>query len=208
MTKHLFITGIGTGIGKTIVSAILVEKLKADYWKPIQSGDLDNSDTDKVRSLTSNPVSRFHPETYRLTQPFSPHKSADLDGIEISLEKFTIPETDNTLIIEGAGGLMVPLNGQDLMIDLIKKLDAEVILVIRHYLGSINHSLLSIEALKARNIKIKGIMYNGLPDKYSEAAILAHSKINVIGYIAELGILSKATVREAALQISLLSEIL
>ena len=208
MTKPLFITGIGTGIGKTIVSAILVEKLKADYWKPIQAGDLDYSDTDKVKSLISNPFSKFHPETYKLTQPYSPHKSADLDGIEISLNKFIIPETDNTLIIEGAGGLMVPLNDQDLMIDLIKKLDGEVILVIRHYLGSINHSLLSIEALKARDIKIKGIIYNGLPDKYSEAAILARSKINVIGNIAELGILSKATVREAALQISLLSEIL
>jgi dethiobiotin synthetase len=203
MTKPLFITGIGTGIGKTIVSAILVEKLKADYWKPIQSGDLDNSDTDKVKNLVSNSISKFHSETYRLTQPFSPHKSADLDGIEISLDKFIIPETDNTLIIEGAGGLMVPLNDKDLMIDLIKKLNVEVILVIRHYLGSINHSLLSIEALKARGIKIKGIIYNGLPDTYSEAAIWAQHKINVIGHIAELDVLSKVTVREAALQISL-----
>src|ERR1700761_8009753 len=107
--KPFFVTGIGTGIGKTIVSAVLVEKLNADYWKPIQSGDLDNSDTLKVKSLVSNPVSKFHPEVYRLTQPYSPHKSAALDGIIIDPEKITIPATANNLIIEGAGGLMVPL---------------------------------------------------------------------------------------------------
>ena len=113
--KPLFITGIGTGIGKTIVSAILVESLQADYWKPVQSGDLNNSDTLKVKSLVSNSKTIFHPETYRLTQPYSPHKSAALDGIVIDPKKFSIPVTDNQLIIEGAGGLMVPLNNDFLM---------------------------------------------------------------------------------------------
>ncbi len=169
--RPVFITGIGTGIGKTIVSAILVERLKADYWKPIQSGDLENSDTLLVKSLVSNPVSRFHPEAYRLTQPFSPHKSAALDGIEIDPKKIIIPETENQLIIEGAGGLMVPLNDHFLMIDLIKQLDAEVILVSKNYLGSINHTLLSIDTLRSRNIPIKGIIFNGDSDEWSENVI-------------------------------------
>src|SRR6185437_15190338 len=109
--KHpLFVTGIGTGIGKTIVSAILVEKLKADYWKPVQSGDLDDSDTIKVKSLVSNSLSVFHPEAYRLTQPYSPHKSAATDGLTIDPERFALPKTERPLVIEGAGGLMVPLN--------------------------------------------------------------------------------------------------
>src|ERR1700759_2541789 len=112
MNKPLFITGIGTGIGKTIISAILVEKLKADYWKPIQSGDLDDSDTLKVKSLVTNTQSKFYTESYRLTQPYSPHKSAALDGISVDPEKIILPKTDNLLIIEGAGGLMVPLNAQ------------------------------------------------------------------------------------------------
>src|ERR1700712_5119577 len=127
MNKPLFVTGIGTGIGKTIVSAILVESLKADYWKPIQSGDLDNSDTLKVRSLVANKVSVFHPEAYRLTQPFSPHKSAALDGLVIDPLKIAIPQTTNQLIIEGAGGLMVPLNNNFLMIDLIQQLNIDVV---------------------------------------------------------------------------------
>lgn len=174
--RPIFITGIGTGIGKTVVAAILTESLKADYWKPVQSGDLDNSDTMKVQALISNNKTAFHPEAYRLTQPYSPHKSAALDGIEIDLSSFELPETDNTLIIEGAGGLMVPLNNKDLMIDLIKKLDAEVVLVIQHYLGSINHSLLSLEALYGRNIPIRAIIFNGDSDEYSENVIKAHTK--------------------------------
>jgi dethiobiotin synthetase len=132
INRPIFVTGIGTGIGKTIVAAILTESLKADYWKPVQSGDLDNSDTMKVQRLISNSKTVFHPETYRLTQPYSPHKSADLDGLVIDLNHFVLPQTDNTLIIEGAGGLMVPLNDNHLMIDLIEKLDAEVVLVVQH----------------------------------------------------------------------------
>jgi dethiobiotin synthetase len=155
--KPLFITGIGTGIGKTIVSAILVESLQADYWKPVQSGDLDNSDTLKVKSLVSNSKTTFHPETYRLTQPYSPHKSADLDGIVIDPEKFIIPVTDNQLIVEGAGGLMVPLNNDFLMIDLIKQLNADVTLVVKHYLGSINHTLLSLDALNPSYLMVTGM---------------------------------------------------
>ncbi|MDB5009045.1 MAG: dethiobiotin synthase [Mucilaginibacter sp.] len=201
--KTIFITGIGTGIGKTIVSAILVEKLKADYWKPIQSGDLDDSDTMKVKSLVTNSASVFHPEAYRLTQPFSPHKSAAIDGITIDVDKIKLPQTDNTLIIEGAGGLMVPLNDQFLMIDLIKKLDAEVILVSQFYLGSINHTLLSISALKQYQIPIKGIIFNGAEDSNSKEFILKHSEIKMLGSIVPLVKVDKTAVIDAAQNIVL-----
>ncbi len=183
--KPLFITGIGTGIGKTIVSAVLVESLRADYWKPIQSGDLDNSDTLKVKSLVSNSRSVFHPEAYRLTQPYSPHKSADLDGTVIDPKKITAPLTNNQLIIEGAGGLMVPLNNDFLMIDLIQQLNADVILVVKHYLGSINHTLLSIDALRNRGITIKTIIFNGDRDQYSEDIINKYAQCPAL-YIAEM----------------------
>ena len=185
----LFVTGIGTDVGKTVVSAILVEKLKADYWKPIQSGDLDNSDTMKVQALISNPISKFHPEAYRLTQPYSPHKSADLDGVTIDLDHITLPKTDNQIIIEGAGGLMVPLNNQHFIIDLIQKFDAEVVLVVKHYLGSINHTLLSLELLKQKKIKVKALIFNGDSDEYSEKIILTHfhnSNVSVLKHIEVL----------------------
>jgi len=169
--RPIFITGIGTEIGKTIVSAVLVEKLQADYWKPVQSGQLDNSDTMIVQKLISNKKSVFHQEAYRLTQPFSPHKSARIDGLLIDPEQIVIPETNNQLIIEGAGGLMVPLNKDFLIIDLIKMLDADVVLVSKNYLGSINHTLMSAAMLKMRDIPIKKIIFNGEQDESSEGFI-------------------------------------
>ncbi len=178
--RPIFITGIGTGVGKTIVSAILVEKLKADYWKPIQSGDLDNSDTDHVRSLVSNSTTVFHPEAYRLTQPFSPHKSAAIDGTYIDAEKIVLPKTNNQLIIEGAGGLMVPLNENFLMIDLIKQLDAEVILVSKNYLGSINHTLMSAFILKSYGIKLSRLVFSGEQNQDSENIIEKYLQIETL----------------------------
>ena len=147
MAQQYFITGIGTGIGKTITSAIITEKLKADYWKPIQSGDLAQSDSMTIESLISNNQTVIHSETYRLTQPLSPHLSAKIDGIEIELNNFQLPKTENHLIVEGAGGLMVPLNDKALILDLVKYLKLEVIVVSQHYLGSINHTLLTINTL-------------------------------------------------------------
>lgn len=196
--RPIFITGIGTGIGKTITSAIIVEKLKADYWKPIQSGDLDSSDTLMVKSLISNATSFFHPEAYRLTQPYSPHKSAKIDGITIDPAKIIVPETNNQLIIEGAGGLMVPLNDDFMMIDLIKQLDAEVVLVSKNYLGSINHTLLSIEALKSRGINIKGIIFNGDENEDTQQFILNYSKVNGLGHIPPLQTLTSYAIKSAA----------
>ena len=196
MTKRpIFITGIGTGVGKTIVSAILVEKLKADYWKPVQSGELDNSDTMLVRSLISNEQSLFHEEAYRLSQPLSPHQSAALDRIRIDLDKIILPNTENQLIIEGAGGLMVPLNDKDLMIDLIKKLDAEVVLVSKNYLGSINHTLLSAEILKTRNIPISRLIFCGENNQSSEEVIFKQTGIPII-HIPFFNKLNKASIKE------------
>jgi len=202
-SKPIFVTGIGTGIGKTLISAILVEKLKADYWKPVQAGDLENSDTLNVKSLISNSTSVFHPEAYRLSQPHSPHKAAALDGITIDPNRITLPNTSNQLIIEGAGGLMVPLCDNFLMIDLIKKLDADVILVSQFYLGSINHTLLSLSVLKQYSIPVKGIIFNGDEDSYSKAFILEYSGVALLGTIPTIGQVTKETVISAAGNISL-----
>jgi dethiobiotin synthetase len=195
--KPIFVTGIGTGIGKTIVSAVLVEKLKADYWKPVQSGDLHDSDTGSVKRLISNTKSVFHPETYTLSQPFSPHKSAAIDGLTINPEDFVLPETKNQLIIEGAGGLMVPLNKSFFIIHLIRQLGAEVVLVSKNYLGSINHTLLSVYALQQEGIPVKGIIFNGAKDIYSKDIILEYTGLELLGHIPEYNQLDKAAIIDA-----------
>lgn len=199
--RPLFISGIGTEIGKTVVSAVLVENLQADYWKPIQSGELDNSDSMLVERLISNKKTIIHPEAYRLTQPFSPHKSAALDGIHIDLDKIILPKTENQLIIEGAGGLMVPLNDRDLIIDLIKKLDAEVILVSKNYLGSINHTLLSVELLKNRSIPIRKLIFCGESNPSSEDVIYSQTGLDSLR-IPFFNVLDKVRIAEFASQLN------
>ncbi|MFV8344706.1 dethiobiotin synthase [Flavobacterium sp. ZB4P13] len=196
--KRYFITGIGTDIGKTIVSAILVEALKADYWKPVQSGDLHQTDTMKVQGLISNSTSHFFPEAYRLTEPMSPHAAAAIDGVTINLDSIIVPPTNNNLIIEGAGGLMVPLNDDSLVIDLIEKLKVEVILVSRNYLGSINHTLLSVEALQSRNIPIKGIIFNGNPVNTSEKFICEYTGLKSLFHIDDETTIDKQTILKYA----------
>ncbi len=178
----LFITGIGTDVGKTIASAIVVEALQSDYWKPIQAGDLDFSDTHKVKSQISNTKTQFHLNAYALNTPASPHFAAQLDGIVIDLKKIIEPKTDNHLVIEGAGGILVPLNDSDCIVDLIQK-DYKVIVVSRHYLGSINHTLLTIEALKTRKISVAGIIFSGDENKATEEIILKKSGAKFIGRI-------------------------
>ncbi|WP_347217282.1 dethiobiotin synthase [Chryseobacterium sp.] len=155
----LFITGIGTEIGKTVCSAILVQYFKADYWKPVQSGDLDYTDTKKIETWTDHTF--CYPETYRFQLAASPHQSARAENIQIDLDNFQLPETQNALIIEGAGGLMVPLSDDIFMIDLIDKLNVPAALVVRNYLGCINHTLLSIMALKQRGITLEYLIFNG-----------------------------------------------
>lgn len=186
MTNQKYIVaGIGTEVGKTVISAILVEKLQADYWKPIQAGDLHYTDTHKVQEWVSNTKSVFHPEQYRLQTPMSPHGAADIDGVNIQLEDFQIPETANKLIIELAGGLMVPFNQEALNIDLLEQWKLPVILVSRYYLGSINHTLLSIDALKSRKIPIKGIIFNGTEVPTTKEIILSYTNIPCIGEVGD-----------------------
>ena len=193
----LFITGIGTDVGKTIASAIITEALEADYWKPIQAGDLNTSDSHKIKSFISNDKTAIHSNSYALNTPASPHLAAELDGITIELNKITEPVTNNHFVVEGAGGLFVPLNDSDCVIDLIKS-DYKVIVVSRHYLGSINHTLLTIEALKARNIAIAGIVFNGKENQSTESIILNKTGIKYIGRIDEEPYFDQNVIREYA----------
>ena len=178
----LFITGISTDVGKTIASAIITEALEADYWKPIQAGDLDNSDSHFIKSKITNQKSIIFPNAYQFNTPASPHLAAELDGITIDLKNIIEPKTTNHLVIEGAGGVFVPLNNTDLVIDLIQS-DYKVIVVSRHYLGSINHTLLTIEALKNRKINIAGIIFNGDENTATETIILNKTGLKCIGRI-------------------------
>ncbi len=202
--KRIFVTGIGTEIGKTFCSAIIVEALKADYWKPVQAGELDQLDSDFVRNAISNNQTKIHPEQYLLTEPMSPHAAAKIDGIRLLVENFKVPATENDLVIEGAGGLMVPLNHDgDMLVDLIPKVADEVILISKNYLGSINHTLLSIELLKQRNIPIKGIIFNGDSNPETEAIILSTTGISCIGKIPMMDQELKGFVKEWAGKLSL-----
>jgi dethiobiotin synthetase len=203
MSNTYFVTGIGTGIGKTVISAILTEKLNADYWKPVQSGDLDISDSLLIKHLVSNTKTVIHPERYRLGQPLSPHLSARLDGIEINLEDIQISKTNNHLIIEGAGGLMVPLNNDELILDLIKKTNAKVIVVSQNYLGSINHTLLTLEVLKVNQIAIEGLIFNGASNPESEAYISQYSKVKILGRVPKMSVIDKESIKDAGRHISI-----
>ncbi|SOD95821.1 dethiobiotin synthase [Spirosoma fluviale] len=198
LPTRLIVAGIGTEIGKTVVSAVLVEALQADYWKPVQSGGLDDSDTDTVRRLVSNPKSYFHPEAYRLTQPLSPHAAAELDGINIELGNFMLPQTENALVVELAGGLMVPLNDGELMIDLVQRLALPVVLVSRNYLGSINHTLLSVEACRSRSIPLVGVLFNGPTVPASESFILTYTGLPCIGRIGQEAVVTKDVISQYA----------
>ena len=193
----IFVTGISTDVGKTISSAIVVESLKADYWKPIQAGDLENSDSHKVKRLITNKTSHFFLNSYKLNTPASPHLAAKIDGVEIKIETIKAPETNNNLVIEGAGGLFVPLNDTNYIIDLIKA-DYKVILVSRHYIGSINHTILSIEALKSKGLFVSGIIYSGEENESTEAIIETKYHIPVIGRIEEEPYFDKEVVAEYA----------
>ena len=178
----LFITGIGTDVGKTITSAIVTQSLEADYWKPIQAGDLENSDSHKIQRYISNEKTTIHENSYKLNTPASPHLAAEIDKITIDLNKIIEPKTANHLVIEGAGGLLVPLNDNDTIADLIKQ-DYKVIVVSRHYLGSINHTLLTFEALKSRNIQVSGIIFSGDENIATEEIILKKTNTKFIGRI-------------------------
>ena len=183
-------------MGKTLASAIIVEALQADYWKPVQAGDLDNSDTQKVARLISNPRSLFHQNSYALRTPMSPHAAAEIDGVEIGLERIVEPQTKNHLVIEGAGGILVPLNEKDTILDLIKP-HYSVVVVSRHYLGSINHTLLTLGALSSRGFK-PTLLFSGKEHPSTESIILSKTEVPCLGRISEEASIDKAVIRKYA----------
>lgn len=182
MTKY-FITGIGTNVGKTLVSAILCEALQADYWKPVQCGTEDGRDTETVKNLLSNSKSICYDETYLLKEPASPHLAAKKEGITIDLTRLTLPVTSNTLLVEGAGGPLVPLNDKYFVIDIAKQYRLPVILVVSSYLGCINHSLLAIDYLVNHGFQIKGLILNGDFDADVKEPIVRYKNIPVLAEI-------------------------
>lgn len=173
MNQKIIVAGIGTDTGKTVASAILCHGLKADYWKPIQAGDLENTDSHKIKQWSPNTI--VHPEAYRLKTPMSPHAAAEIDRVDIEEEKLIIPETENALIIELAGGLMVPMRKDFLNIDWVAKMRLPVILVSNYYLGSINHTLLSLSLLKQRGVPLLGIIFNGEKNQSTYEVIMYRS---------------------------------
>ena len=197
-SSKYIITGIGTDVGKTVVSAIVAQALKATYWKPVQAGDLDNTDSMKVDRYTTDEVSVL-PEQFKLNHPMSPHAAAMLDGVSVCLEDFVLPEVEGNLIVEGAGGLLVPLNSAGLLFaDLCQHLNLPIILVSRHYLGSINHTLLTAEVLKNRNLLVKGIIFNGKENSASEAIILQLTGFKNLGRIPQVENIDQAFISEHA----------
>lgn len=180
--KQFIITGIGTDVGKTVVSSIVSEALQATYWKPVQAGDLDNSDSIKVERLTENVT--VLPEAFRLNQPMSPHAAAKIDDVEITPENLNLPSVDGNFIVEGAGGIMVPINSKRfLYVDAFAQWKLPAIVVSRHYLGSINHTLMTIEILNNRGIEIEGIIFVGDEHPTTEEAILSNTGLRQIARI-------------------------
>jgi len=173
------------------------EALEATYWKPIQAGDLVNSDSIKIKNLTENVT--VLKEGVKLSQAMSPHAAARIDGVKLGVLDFSLPKIDGNFIVEGAGGLMVPLNSDGLMIaDIIEEFKLPVIIVSRHYLGSINHTLLTVEVLKNRGVVIKGIVFVGQENRDTEEIILSTTGLKMIARIPEVNVITKEFIKEQA----------
>lgn len=194
--KKIFITGISTEVGKTVAAAIVTEALQADYWKPVQAGELNHCDTQKVKDFVSNTTSHFHENSYALATPMSPHAAAAIDNIQIELSEIKEPKTSNHLVIEGAGGLLVPLNNTETILDIIQP-TYKVIIVSRHYLGSINHTLLTVNLLKERGFNV-ALIFSGEEHPTTEAIIKKMTHVSVIGRIDEEPYFDKNVIREYA----------
>ena len=195
--KQFFVTGISTDVGKTITSAVLVEALEADYWKPVQTGD--DSDSETISNLISNTKTVMHKSSYSLKAPMSPHAAAALEGVYIDHNKIQEPKTENHMVIEGAGGVLVPLNDSDTLLDIIMP-TYHVVVVVKHYLGSINHSLLTIKWLLLKGYDV-AILFNGEPNKASEDIITKITGVPVLGRIGQEATLTKEVVKKYAEQL-------
>ena len=197
LPKRFFVTGTDTGIGKTLVSAMLMSSLDATYWKPIQAGLDEETDTEFVKRVSEAPENRIIQERYRLETPMSPHGAADIDRVEISLDDFSLPDhSSEHLIVEGAGGLWVPINWKESILDLIIRLELPVLLVARSELGTLNHTLLSLEALRNRNIDVFGVILNGPHHQSNKETIEHFGKIPVFE-THEIKTIDKQTLQEA-----------
>jgi dethiobiotin synthetase len=201
MPNQFIIAGIGTGIGKTLISSIFRQGLQADYWKPVQSGNPEEADALFIEQMTRVPEGKIWDSSYMLTQPLSPHTAAEIDGVRISLDQIQLPQTERSLIVELAGGLMVPLNESETNLDLIAHIALPVVLVSKNYLGSINHTLLSYEILKAKQIPIAGIVFNGPTNASGERFILQHTGLKVLLRVPELAQINPEIIQEYAQQI-------
>lgn len=207
MNQRIFITGIGTGVGKTLTAACVTEALQADYWKPVQTGLMEGTDTDTVRSLLSNPVSVCHREAYLLQEPASPHLAARMEEVTINVKRVvelagSVQPANRPLVIEGAGGLMVPLTETIFTLDFIKMLNAQVIIVGANYLGSINHALLTARVLQQHNVPVLGWIFSGETHS-NEEEVVAWSGYPKLGRIAHASRIDAAFVREQADALSL-----
>ncbi len=176
----VFVTGTDTGVGKTVAAAALVNGLDGDYWKPIQSGTGEPGDTETVIRLLELDPARVHPCAYRLNAPLSPHEAARLDRVEIKMSNLRLPESARPVVVEGAGGVLVPLNERDTMVELMVHLGLPVVVVARSGLGTINHTLLSLEALRNRGLHVSGVVLNGPSNPANRKAIESHGNVRIL----------------------------
>ncbi len=198
---NYFVTGINTGSGKTIVSAVLCQALQADYWKPVQCG-IDERDLDQVKSLVNNGHTLFFDEAYCLTEPASPHQAASMENTRITLSAIELPDNGgNDLIIEGAGGALVPLNDDEVIIDIAARFGAEIILVADLYLGSINHTLLTVNELRARELVIKGIVFNGPDNSHSREIISKKTGLKTLLHLKPEPDINEAVITKYAIEL-------
>lgn len=195
--RNFGIVGTDTEIGKTLVAAILVKGLGASYWKPVQAGLESPTDSDWVRHLADLPLERVLPEAYRIRAAVSPHLGSQLEGIRVDPFSLCLPKVNTPLVVEGAGGVLTPLNGKDVMADLFKHLDLPVVLVARSTLGTINHTTLALEALRARAIPVLGVVMSGPLNPYNREAIRHFGQTEVLAEVDQLGTVSPTSIEAA-----------
>ena len=187
-----FLTGTDTEVGKTVICAWLMVHYKYHYWKPIQSG-MDSPDIKTIQKISGFDDSFFFPPAYELQQPLSPHESAKRDGIDIELTNFSLPQKEGKIIVEGAGGILVPINEKYFIVDIIKKLELPILLVARSGLGTINHTLLTVNELKKRNLPLRGIILNGEKNQSNKEAVEKYSGVSVVSELEPIKTLDKKT---------------
>jgi dethiobiotin synthetase len=198
-----FVTGTDTGVGKTVVSAWLVEKLAGAYWKPVQSGAApgEAGDVEEVCRLSAVASARCHAPVYRLALPRAPHEAAQKEGVRIDLSRLSLPKEQRCLIVEGAGGALVPLNEQELMVDLMRQLALPVVVVARTQLGTINHTLLTLHCLRHHGLTVAGVILNGRPDRENRQAIAHYGQVKILAELPWLEPFSWPTLQKIQLSL-------